>query len=252
MSAIALQTRGLSLSFGSLQVTREVDFTLPIGARHALVGPNGAGKTTFINLLTGALRPDAGSIHLQQDDITGLRPDQRVKRGLVRTFQVTALFPALTPLQSVTLAICEREGLTGRWYRPTGSHRAITDEAAEILQRLRLGAVAGRETRLLAYGQQRILEVAMALALRPRVLLLDEPAAGIPAAESAELFEVIAALPEDISLLFIEHDMHLVFRFASRITVLVAGGILAEGTPAEIADNAMVRTVYLGNTGAAA
>lgn len=245
----ALQTGKLCLSFGSLEVARSIDFTLPAGARHALVGPNGAGKTTFINLLTGHLAPSAGNIHLHGEAITGFKPDQRVKRGLVRTFQVTSLFPALTPLQSVALAICEREGLTGRWHRPLGDHRAALDEAAEILQRLRLGAVAQRETRLLAYGQQRILEVAVALAARPRVLLLDEPAAGIPAAESAELFEVIAGLPDDISLLFIEHDMHLVFKFASRITVLVAGAILVEGSPAEIAEDPQVRTVYLGNTG---
>jgi branched-chain amino acid transport system ATP-binding protein len=242
----ALETRGLCKTLGSLQVARSIDFVLPVGARYALVGPNGAGKTTFINLLTGALAPSAGSIHLGGAEITRLRPDRRVKRGLVRTFQVTQLFPALTPLDSVALAICERQGLTGRWWRRTDGHAAIMDEAAALLQQLRLLPVARRPTRSLAYGQQRILEVAIALASKPSVLLLDEPAAGIPAAESAELFEVIAGLPADLSLLFIEHDMHLVFRFATRITVLVAGGIMAEGTPAEIAENPDVRTVYLG------
>jgi len=246
--SIALTTTGLSKNYGALQVTRAVDFSLPVGARHALIGPNGAGKTTFINLLTGTVPATSGSITLLGEDITGQRPDQRVKRGLARTFQVTSLFPELTPMQSVTLAVCERLGLTARWYKRTGEHRAALDEAAEILAQLHLGHIGHLLTRTLPYGQQRIVEVAVALALRPRVLLLDEPAAGIPSGESAELFEVIAELPEDISLLFIEHDMHLVSRFASRVTVLVAGGILAEGTPAEIMANPEVRTVYLGNS----
>ncbi|TSH91783.1 ABC transporter ATP-binding protein [Verticiella sediminum] len=243
----ALRTRALCKHFGALQVTRSVDFALPVGARHALIGPNGAGKTTFLNLLTGTLPASGGSIELQGEDVTRRRPDERVKRGLVRTFQVTSLFPELTPLESVTLAACERLGLTRRWHRRTGAYTAAVDEAQEILRRLRIAGVGGQPTRTLPYGQQRILEVAVALALEPRVLLLDEPAAGIPAGESAELFEVIAELPEDISLLFIEHDMHLVFRFASRITVLVAGGVMAEGTPDDIAGNPDVRTVYLGS-----
>ncbi len=245
----ALQTRGLSKNFGALQVAKDIDFFLPPGARHALIGPNGAGKTTFINLLTGTLAPSAGSVHLFGDDISALRPDQRVKHGLVRTFQVTSLFPGLTPMQSVTLAVCERLGLTRRWYRRTGSYTAAVDEAAAILARLSLGRVGGQATRTLPYGQQRIVEIAVALALRPRVLLLDEPAAGIPSTESAELFDVIAGLPTDLALLFIEHDMHLVFRFASRITVMVAGGIMAEGTPEDVAGNPEVRSVYLGRTG---
>lgn len=243
----ALQTQGLCKRFGALEVTRNVDFTLPVGARHALIGPNGAGKTTFINLLTGTLPASSGQIHLLGEDITTRRPDERVKRGLVRTFQVTSLFPALTPHEAVTLAVCERLGITHRWTRRTGDHTAAVDEAHAILRRLRLAGVAHQRTQTLPYGQQRIVEVALALALKPRVLLLDEPAAGIPTTESAELFEIIADLPDDISLLFIEHDMHLVFRFASRITVLVAGGVMAEGTPDEISRHPDVRTVYLGN-----
>ena len=242
----ALRTTGLTKSFGSLKVTQAVDFALPTGSRHALIGPNGAGKTTFINLLTGTLAPSAGRIELLGEDITRMRPDQRVKHGLVRTFQINSLFPRLTPHQSVTLAVCERLGLTSRWFKRTGSYTAATDEASAILKQMRLSAVAHRPTSMLPYGQQRILEVAISLALRPRVLLLDEPAAGIPSSESAELFEVISELSDEISLLFIEHDMGLVFRFATRITVLVAGAVMAEGTPAEIAENPDVKTVYLG------
>jgi branched-chain amino acid transport system ATP-binding protein len=243
-----LETRALSKRFGALEVAKSIDFRLAEGARHALIGPNGAGKTTFINLLTGVLPPSGGRVLLRGEDVTGLRADRRVKRGLARTFQVTTLFADLTPLEAVTLAICEREGLTARWTRAIAAHPTIVDEAATLLTSLRLGAVPRRRTRDLAYGQQRILEVALALACRPKVLLLDEPAAGIPARESAALFDVIAGLPGDVALLFIEHDMHLVFRFATRITVLAAGAILMEGSPAEVAADERVRAVYLGKT----
>lgn len=248
MSA-ALQTIGLSRHFGALQVAREVNFVLPQGARHALIGPNGAGKTTFINLLTGTLAASSGKVCLDGADISALRPDQRVKLGLVRTFQVTSLFPALTALESVTLAVCERRGLTTRWLRRAGAYAAAMDEAADLLAQMRLAQVAGQRTDTLPYGQQRILEVVLALALKPRVLLLDEPAAGMGTADAAEMFEIIDALPREMSVLFIEHDMHLVFRFATRISVMVAGAMLAEGTPAEIAEHPGVRAVYLGAMG---
>jgi branched-chain amino acid transport system ATP-binding protein len=248
MSAPALAAEGLGRSFGSLRVADHVSFTLPVGARHALIGPNGAGKTTLINLLTGMLRPDTGRVFLDGTEVTELDPDRRVKRGLARTFQINALFPALTPLEAVTLAVCERLGLAGDWRRRLTSCRAAIEEAHQLLASLRLIDDCDRPTRELAYGRQRLLEIALALAARPKVLLLDEPAAGVPTAESAELFEVIAALPSDIAVLFIEHDMHLVFRFATRIIVLAAGRILAEGTPAEIAADPGVREVYLGST----
>lgn len=243
----ALHTLGLCRQFGALAAAQSIDFVLPQGARHALIGPNGAGKTTFLNLITGMLRPDAGTIHLLGQDITSLRPDERVRKGLVRTFQRASLFPTLTPLESVTLAMCERTGLTANWRRRADSYTDVMDEAFALLQRLRLDHLADRSMATLAYGQQRILEVAMALALQPRVLLLDEPAAGIPAEDSAELFEVIAGLPPELSLLFIEHDMDLVFRFATRVTVMAGGCILAEGSPEDIADNAQVQAVYLGS-----
>jgi len=244
----ALQTRGLCRQFGALAAAQSIDFVLPQGGRHALIGPNGAGKTTFLNLITGMLRPDAGAIHFLGEDITALRPDQRVRKGLVRTFQRANLFPALTPLESVTLAICERTGSTATWHRRTDSYVAAMDEAFFLLQKLRLDHLACLPAATLAYGQQRILEVALALALQPHVLLLDEPAAGIPAEDSAELFEVIADLPPELSLLFIEHDMDLVFRFATQVTVMMGGRIVAEGSPGEIAANDMVQAIYLGSS----
>ena len=248
MTGIALATRGLNKSFGALKVTQNVRFDLPAGGRHALIGPNGAGKTTFINLLTGVLPPDGGTIELDGDDITALPPHQRVKRGLARTYQINTLFPDLTPLEAVALVICERHGVSRNWIQPLARRSAIIDEAFALLNDLGIGDYAHRQTRHLAYGHQRVLEIALALAARPHVLLLDEPAAGVPAQESGILYEVISALPAEIAVLFIEHDMDLVFRFASRITVLVSGRVLREGPPEEIAEDDEVRSVYLGTS----
>jgi branched-chain amino acid transport system ATP-binding protein len=242
----ALSTRGLDKSFGSLVVAKDIELVLPRGVRYALIGPNGAGKTTLINLITGMVRPNAGQIFLDDEDITSLAPEDRVKRGLVRTFQITTLFPHLTPLEAVTLAVCERRGSAGIWLKGLPSYRAEVDEAFGILNSLRLGAVCYQPTRELAYGQQRLLEIALALATKPKVLLLDEPAAGVPRGESGQLFEAISNLSRDITILFIEHDMNVVFRFASRIIVMVRGQILVEGPPDEIAADARVREVYLG------
>jgi branched-chain amino acid transport system ATP-binding protein len=246
VSTSALSTRGLDKSFGSLVVAKNIELNLPQGERHALIGPNGAGKTTLINLMTGMLRPDGGQIFLGTDDITALKPEERVKRGLVRTFQINTLFPHLNALEAVTLAVCERRGYAGTWWQKLPAYRDAIEEAYAILVSLRLGASCYRPTHELAYGQQRLLEIALALATRPRVLLLDEPAAGVPHEESAELFAVIANLSRDIAVLFIEHDMNVVFRFANRIIVMVGGRILVEGTPGEIAADARVREVYLG------
>ena len=246
MSTSALSTRGLDKSFGSLVVAKNIELNLPQGERYALIGPNGAGKTTLINLMTGMLRPDGGRIFLGSDDITALKPEERVKRGLVRTFQINTLFPHLNALEAVTLAVCERRGYAGNWRRKLPAYRDAIEEAYAILVSLRLGASCYRPTHELAYGQQRLLEIALALATRPQVLLLDEPAAGVPHDESAELFAVIANLSRDIAVLFIEHDMNVVFRFANRIIVMVGGRILVEGTPSEIAADVRVREVYLG------
>jgi branched-chain amino acid transport system ATP-binding protein len=246
VSTSALSTRGLDKSFGSLVVAKDIALDLPQGERYALIGPNGAGKTTLINLITGMLNPDNGRIMLAGDEITVLKPEERVKRGLVRTFQINTLFPHLNALEAVTLAVCERRGYAGTWWRKLPAYADAVEEAHAILLSLRLGASCYRPTHELAYGQQRLLEIALALATRPKVLLLDEPAAGVPQGESAELFSVIANLSQDIAVLFIEHDMNVVFRFANRIIVMVGGRILVEGTPKEIASDARVREVYLG------
>ena len=229
-------------------VAQDIDLDLPQGVRYALIGPNGAGKTTLINLVTGMLRPDGGRITLGGEDITALKPDARVRRGLARTFQINTLFPHLTALESVALAVLEREGKAHTWWRGLPRFSTPLDEAHSILRSLRLERQEHRPTRELAYGQQRLLEIALALATRPRVLLLDEPAAGVPKDDSAELFEAIAALSSELTVLFIEHDMEVVFRFASRILVMVGGRILVQGTPQEIANDPRVREVYLGKS----
>ena len=243
----ALATVGLNRSFGSLVVAGDITITLPHGARFALIGPNGAGKTTLINLMTGMLAPSSGRIELNGENITQLAPEQRVRRGLTRTFQINQLFPNLSALEAVTLAVCERQHLAGTWWLRLATYTTAIEEAHAILRQLNFGHDAYRPTRELPYGRQRLLEIALALATKPKVLLLDEPAAGVPKDESAELFAAISGLPADISVLFIEHDMDLVFRFASRIIVLVAGQVLVEGTPAEIGADPRVREVYLGS-----
>jgi branched-chain amino acid transport system ATP-binding protein len=246
MSTIALATRGLEKSFGSLVVARDIAIELPVGARYALIGPNGAGKTTLINLITGMLAPNAGQIFLGDQDITGLPPQERVRRGLARTFQINTLFPGLNALEAVTLAVCERRKFAGEFWKNVAVHGEAIEESYEILKKLRLGDSCYQVTRELPYGRQRLLEIALALATRPKVLLLDEPAAGVPQEESGEIFEVVAGLSQDLTLLFIEHDMHVVFRFATHIIVLVGGAIFAEGPPKDISSDPGVREVYLG------
>ena len=242
----ALETRGLSMSFGSLVVARDIELSLPVGARYALIGPNGAGKTTLINLITGLLTPRTGQIFLAGDDITAMAPQSRVRHGLARTFQINTLFAGLNPLEAVTLAVCERRGIANKFWQNIATHKEAIEEAYEILAKLRLGDCAYQVTRELPYGRQRLLEIALALATKPKVLLLDEPAAGVPQEESGDIFEVVASLSNELTLLFIEHDMHVVFRFATHIIVLVGGAIFTQGTPAEIAADPGVREVYLG------
>jgi branched-chain amino acid transport system ATP-binding protein len=229
-----------------------VDFALAPGARHALIGPNGAGKTTFVNLLSGALPASAGTVALLGEDVTALPQHARVKRGLARTFQVNQLFPELAPQEAVSFAVAERLGLGRTWWRPVRGLPAPREEARRLLDGLHFPeADRARPTGDLPYGRQRLLEIALALALQPRVLLLDEPAAGVPPAESREVMAAIAALPRDVAVLLIEHDMDLVFRFAERITVLAFGAVLAEGAPEEIARDPRVREAYLGEPAAA-
>jgi branched-chain amino acid transport system ATP-binding protein len=241
-----LRTEGIARSFGSLVAVDGVSLALEKGARHALIGPNGAGKTTLINLLTGVLAPTRGNVFLGSERITRLGVHERAKRGLVRTYQVSQLFPGLTVLESLLLVIQERKGIAAHWFRGARERREDEDEARELLARLRIEAIAQARSSVLPYGRQRIVEIALALATWPRILLLDEPAAGIPVSESAEILGVVDRLPEDVTVLFIEHDMGIVFRFAERITVLVGGRILVEGTPDEIARDDRVKAVYLG------
>ena len=242
----ALQTIGLCRSFGGIVATSEVSLSLASGARHALIGPNGAGKTTLINLLTGVLRPGGGRILLGGDDITALPTDARVRRGLARTFQINQLFAAMTPLETLGLAVSHRLGTDAQWWRRLGSRADVVEEAAGLVEQFGLADVMGEPVGRLAYGRQRLLEIALAIACRPRVLLLDEPAAGVPHAEREDILAAVAALPRDVAVLLIEHDMDLVFRFAERISVLVDGALLTEGTPAEVAADPQVRAVYLG------
>ena len=249
MSAPALSTRALAKSFGSLVVARDIEISLPVGARYALIGPNGAGKTTLINLMTGMLSPNAGKIFLGEEDITALEPQDRVRRGLARTFQINTLFPGLNALEAVTLAVAERRGIAGQFWKNVAEHKEAIEEAYEILLKLRLGDDCYQVTRELPYGRQRLLEIALALATKPKVLLLDEPAAGVPQDESGDIFEAVASLSGDLTLLFIEHDMHVVFRFATHIIVLVGGGVFTQGSPAQIAADPGVREVYLGTRG---
>ncbi|HMA06330.1 MAG TPA: ABC transporter ATP-binding protein [Ramlibacter sp.] len=241
-----LQTRNLFKKFGGFVATNNVNLDIAAGARHALIGPNGAGKTTLINLLTGFLEPTSGSVTLKGENVTHRSQHQRVKLGLARTFQINRLFADMTVLESVTLAVCEQRGMGARFWKPVAAHGEAIDDAAALLARLRLLDVAHSLTRDLAYGKQRLIEIALALAARPGVLLLDEPAAGVPTGESRELLETIAQLPSDVSILLIEHDMDLVFRFADRISVLVGGSLLAEDVPEVIAADPRVKEVYLG------
>lgn len=245
MNAV-LETEGLARRFGALRVAHDIDFRLEAGARHALIGPNGAGKTTFINLITGRLMPSAGRIRLNGVDITALPQAARVKRGLGRTFQINTLFRGLSVLENVCLAVAEQDGSGGFMFRRIGARRDVIERAYALLERLGIADDALVPVKHLPYGKQRLVEIAIALGLDPAVLLLDEPAAGVPSAESRIILDVIAQLPESVAVLIIEHDMDLVFRFARRITVLVQGAVLTEGTPAEIAADARVREVYLG------
>jgi len=246
VTAPALEIRSLQKSFGALQVAADINLALPRGARHALIGPNGAGKTTLVNLITGVVRPTAGQVLLDGEEITHLPQAVRTRRGIARTFQVNQLFRPLTVLENVYLAIGERTGACNRLWRSAGAERAVLDEALDHLQSLELISDARKPVRQLAYGRQRLVEIAIALAQRPKLLLLDEPAAGVPSSENHLILDVIAKLDPTITVLIIEHDMDVVFRFAARITVLVAGAVLTEGSPQEIRADERVRAVYLG------
>jgi len=243
---LALETKGMMKQFGGLKVTRDLSLKVEQGARHALIGPNGAGKTTVINLLTGVLKPNAGRIELEGHDITNLTVHARVLRGLSRTFQINQLYPDLTPIETIGLAVAERLGRGSDWWRIMGGRDDVNAEIAENLERFHLTDVMNQPTVTLPYGKKRLLEIAVAIATKPRVLLLDEPAAGVPESERHDILAAVASLPRDVTVLLIEHDMDLVFSFADRISVLVNGAMLFEGTPDDVARDPQVRAVYLG------
>jgi branched-chain amino acid transport system ATP-binding protein len=248
MSAdIVLSCEGLVKRFGGITATDHVSLQLARGARHALIGPNGAGKTTLINLLTGVLEPTAGRIHLLGEDISHMAPHQRVRRGLVRTFQINQLFEGLTPLQTLAMTVSQHLGQGAAWWHALGHDARIGQRCEALLAQFHLTEVMDQPTAHLAYGKRRLLEMAIALACEPSVLLLDEPVAGVPAGERDELLRTVAALPADVTVVLIEHDMDLVFSFANRMTVLVNGAVLTEGTPSEMAADPRVREVYLGH-----
>jgi branched-chain amino acid transport system ATP-binding protein len=246
MTELRLETRALSRRFGALVALQEVDFKLAAGARHALIGPNGAGKTTFINLLAGALPPSRGCVLLKGEDITEKKQAERVKLGIARTFQINRLFRGLSVLENACMSVAERVGAAPTMFYPVGRRTDVIEESMHLLDTLKLAADAAHRVSELPYGRQRLVEIAIAIGLKPDVLLLDEPAAGVPSAESHIILDAIERLPEHIAVLIIEHDMDLVFRFAKRVTVMVGGALFAEGTPREIEANPQVRAVYLG------
>ena len=248
MTTPALQLDRINKNFAALSVARDIDLSLAPGARHALIGPNGAGKTTLVNLITGVLQPSSGQIFLAGKNITYLSQAKRSSLGLARTFQVNQLFRGLNVLDNVSLAIAERLGAGRSLLRPLGWRSDVADEAMAVLESLSLEAVALQSVQQLPYGQQRLVELAIALAQKPSVLLLDEPAAGVPPTESRIILDVIAALDEQLAIMIIEHDMDVVFRFAEHISVLVGGALLAQGRAADIAEDERVRAAYLGTT----
>ena len=246
---IVLETKNLVKRFGAFAATNDVSLKVERGARQALIGPNGAGKTTLINLLTGVLEPTAGTVVLDGEDITGIASHQRVRRGIVRTFQINQLFNALTPLQSLALTVSNQLGISRRLWQPLGKDARVAQRCDELLKQFHLDDVADVQVQHLAYGKRRQLEIATALACNPRVLLLDEPVAGVPAGERQEIFDIVNKLPAEVTVLLIEHDMDLVFNFARKVSVLVNGALFAEGDVQSISTDPRVRSVYLGEGG---
>jgi branched-chain amino acid transport system ATP-binding protein len=245
----ALQASRLSKHFGALHVTQDVSLTLPRGTRTALIGPNGAGKTTLVNLLTGVLKPDAGRLQLFGEEVTQASAAVRTRKGLVRTFQISSLFAQLTVFENVFIAVAQAAGRSFSFWKPAGRQHDLLERTERILEQLRLQPDTHRKVNEIAYGHQRLVEIGIALALDPKVLLLDEPAAGIPSNELDLLHGAIDTLPEDIAVLMIEHDMEMVRRFASEVAVLVNGALLMSGKPGDVMSHPQVQAVYLGTAG---
>jgi ABC-type branched-subunit amino acid transport system ATPase component len=246
-----LAAEGLSKRFGAVEATRDVSLRIEAGARHAIVGPNGSGKTTLFDLLSGEKRPSAGRVLLEGADVTRLGSDARARRGLTRSFQKNSLYPALTVRENLAVAATLALGLGARLWPPLARRRDIAERVAETAEAVRLADRLDERVASLAYGTQRQLEIGLALALKPKVLLLDEPTAGMSADETAAMTSLLAGLPRSVALVVVEHDMSVVFELAERITVLDRGEILLEGTPAEVRQSALVRERYFGRGRAA-
>jgi branched-chain amino acid transport system ATP-binding protein len=243
---IVLRLDRVEKRFGALHVSRSVNLSLARGARQALIGPNGAGKTTLVNLISGVLRPSSGTIHIGGRDVTHVSVEQRVQLGLVRTFQISSLFAHLTVAENVALGVSARMGCDWKFWGEMCRQAEILQQTEKVLEVIGLLSAAGSRVATLAYGRRRLVEIALALALEPRILILDEPAAGLSGAEREVLLNVLERLPPDLAVLIIEHDMSLVFRLADKITVLVEGAVLVEGTVDEVRGSQLVRDVYLG------
>ncbi|WP_431258348.1 ABC transporter ATP-binding protein [Roseateles chitinivorans] len=243
-----LQIHRLVKRFGALTATDEASFDVRAGETHALIGPNGAGKTTLIHQISGALAPDSGGIFFDGEDVTALSMPRRVQEGLVRSFQITSIYKRFTVLDNVMLAVLARRPKPPPWWRVARADEAAYADAEAMLTLVGLAAMADRVAGSLAHGEQRQLEVALALAARPRLLLLDEPMAGMGPDESARMVELLAALKaQHLTLLLVEHDMDAVFRLADRVSVLVSGRVIATGSPEEIRNDAAVKQAYLGD-----
>ncbi|WP_378942129.1 ABC transporter ATP-binding protein [Mesorhizobium sp. ANAO-SY3R2] len=246
MTTPILNVRGLVKRFGGLLATDHVDLTVNPGEIHALIGPNGAGKTTLITQLMGELKPNEGTIEIDGKSVDGLPTAKRVSLGLARTFQITCLLPDYTVAENVAIAIQVRQGHSFRFWRNVRSETMLRDEASLFLATAGLEARADELVANLSHGEQKQLELAVALATKPRLLLLDEPMAGLGHVESQQMIEMLRGLKKQVSMLLVEHDMDAVFALADRVSVLVYGRIIASGTVDEIRDNPEVRTAYLG------
>jgi branched-chain amino acid transport system ATP-binding protein len=250
MNSDILEARGLVKAFGALRASDGIDLAIREGETHAIIGPNGAGKTTLIAQLAGELRPDRGAVRFAGEDITALSASARAHKGLARSFQITSIYADFTALENVMLAVQARSGSSFRFFRPARAEEGLRAPARDALEEVGLGGRADTLASSLAHGEQRALEIAMALAARPRLMLLDEPVAGMGAEETQRMIASLATIKGDRTLILVEHDMDAVFSLADRISVLVYGRIIATGTPQEIRANADVRRAYLGEEAA--
>jgi len=251
MNSPILEVRGLAKSFGALRASDGIDLEIREGETHAVIGPNGAGKTTLIAQLAGGIRPDDGTVRFAGEDITALLAAARARRGLARSFQITSIYPEFSALRNVMLAVQARAGHSFRFWKAMSGDEALRAPALALLDEVGLGSRAEIQAASLAHGEQRALEIAMALATKPRLLLLDEPVAGMGAEETQRMIAFLSTLKGSKTMILVEHDMDAVFSLADRVSVLVYGRIIATGSPAEIRANPEVRRAYLGEEHAA-